>query len=92
MDNYGYTVLTFHNRTVLSSDPDANNTLEDDHAMSLIPFVCPSKFCMNSPVRESHNFISLSAAVFRDYARTNEPAEARYFPSGLNFTELTPFE
>jgi hypothetical protein len=57
------TVLTFHNRTVLSSDPEANRSLDEDHAMSLIPLVCPSKFCTNSPVRESHNFISLSAAM-----------------------------
>ena len=35
------TVLTFHNRTVLSSEPDANRSLVGDQAISLIPFVCP---------------------------------------------------
>lgn len=56
------TVATFHNRTVLSSEPEARSSLELDQAMSLMPFVCPSKFCMNSPVLEFHSLISLSAA------------------------------
>ena len=38
------TVFTSHNRTVLSSDPEARRVLFDDQAISLIPFVCPSKF------------------------------------------------
>jgi hypothetical protein len=37
----GITVLTFHNRTVLSSEPDASSSLVGDQAISLIPFVCP---------------------------------------------------
>lgn len=83
---------TFHRRTVLSSEPEARISLDDDHAMSLIPFVWPWKLWMNSPVREFHSFISLSAASRQlIHGGRYAPAVARYLPSGLNLTDDMAF-
>jgi hypothetical protein len=41
VEGFFFTVETFHKRTVLSSEPEARISLDDDQAMSLIPFVWP---------------------------------------------------
>jgi hypothetical protein len=76
----GSPVETFHNRMLLSSEPEASRLESGDQAMVFIPARWPSSVCSRLPVMESQ-ILTVQSALH----------EAIQRPSGENLTDETPF-